>query len=169
MANPAIKGNRFWEARSTHGRKPIFGSPEELLKCSMEYIRWVEDNPLYEAKAFHYQGEVVIKEIPKMRAMTIGSLCLFLDIGADAWGQYKTRSDGFAEVTKVIIQCIKEQKFGGAAANLLNANIIARDLGMVDKKEISGSIANMNINSDMDPKEAAKLYSQMIKSDGEDE
>jgi hypothetical protein len=92
---------------------------------------------------------------------------LFLDIGPDAWRQYKTRSDGFAAVTEAIEQCIKEQKFGGAAANLLNANIIARDLGLVDKKDISGSITSKNINSNMDPKEAASLYSQMIKGNGE--
>lgn len=36
---------------------------------------------------------------------------------------------------------IYEQKFTGAAADLLNPNIIARDLGLADKKELSGGLA----------------------------
>ena len=35
-------------------------------------------------------------------------------------------------------EIIRQQKFEGAAANLLNANIIARDLGLADKAEITG-------------------------------
>jgi hypothetical protein len=37
---------------------------------------------------------------------------------------------------------ILDQKFTGAAADLLNPNIIARDLGLTDKKEVSGDLLN---------------------------
>ena len=33
---------------------------------------------------------------------------------------------------------IRTQKFTGAAAYMLNANIIARDLGLANKEELSG-------------------------------
>lgn len=133
---PAPKGNRFWEARSTHGRKPIFKTPEKLFEACQEYFIWVEDNPLYEAKAFFHQGEVTIAQIPKMRAMTIGGLCTFLDIDRTTWLEY-TRREGFSNVTRAIEEIIKNQKFVGAAADLLNANIIARDLGLADKSELT--------------------------------
>ncbi|PDT71723.1 DNA-packaging protein [Bradyrhizobium ottawaense] len=135
MAAPI--GNKFWEARSSHGRAPVFGSPDELWKASCEYFEWVEANPLYEAKAFAYQGEVTVENLPKMRAMTIASLCIFLDISVSAWHDYKARED-FVQVTIQIEQIIRQQKFSGAAADLLNANIIARDLGLADKQELSG-------------------------------
>lgn len=47
MAAP--KGNRFWEARSSHGRNPKFESPEALWAACCEYFEWVEANPLPEA------------------------------------------------------------------------------------------------------------------------
>jgi hypothetical protein len=91
----------------------------------------VEENPLWESKLFAYQGEISEGVAPKMRAMTIDGLCLFLDIGVQTWHDYKVR-DGFSEVTSRAESVIRSQKFAGAAADLLNANIIARDLGLKD-------------------------------------
>lgn len=130
----APKGNKFWLARSSHGANPKFDSPETLWSACLEYFEWVENNPLLEMKAFHASGVVVTKELPKMRAMTLSGLCNFLDICDNTWTNYKEKQD-FLRVTKKVEQIIKDQKFSGAAADLLNANIIARDLGLVDKQE----------------------------------
>lgn len=134
MAAP--KGNRFWEMRSSHGRKPIFHDADELWDAACEYFAWVEDNPLEEEKLFHFQGAVVRDKISKIRAMTVAGMCLFLDISDDAWEDYCKRKD-FIGVTDQIKKVIYDQKFSGAAADLLNANIIARDLGLGDKVETS--------------------------------
>lgn len=136
MAAP--KGNRFWEARSTHGRAPIFQTPDILWDCALEYFAWVEDNPLYEDKLVTFQGSATHEPVEKMRAMTIGGLCLFLDISRQAWSEYEKRKD-FGDVTRRIAETIRTQKFAGAAADLLNANIIARDLGLADKSELTGA------------------------------
>lgn len=128
MAAP--KANRFWEARSSHGRKPIFACPEELWEACVEYFDWVADNPLHEGIA--HQGKVSDDALPKMRAMTIGGLCVFLDIGEQTWRDYGKRED-FSGVTTRAEGIIRQQKFEGAAAGLLSANIIARDLGLADK------------------------------------
>ena len=77
---PAPLGNRFWEARSTHGRKPIFATPEILWDAATQYFEWNEANPLWETKSYMFQGAPVQDQIPKMRAMTIMGLCLYLDI-----------------------------------------------------------------------------------------
>lgn len=134
---PAPKGNQFWKQRSTHGRAPIFDNPDDLLDACEQYFQWVEDNPLYEAKAFAYQGDVKQEPIPKMRAMTVGGLCIFLGINQETWTNYRNNED-FLGVTSQVDEIIRTQKFSGAAADLLNANIIARDLGLKDSKEISG-------------------------------
>lgn len=133
----APKGNQFWRVRSSHGRKPVFATPDALWSAAAEYFQWVTDHPLYEAKAFAYQGEVVVKELPKMRAMTIVALCLFLDLDRTTWAEYKLRED-FTHITTRVEEVIRTQKFEGAAAELLNPNIIARELGLADKTQLTG-------------------------------
>lgn len=135
MAAP--KGNRFWEARSSHGRNPIFASPEELQTACLEYFEWVEENPLYEDRIISFQGVATHVPTAKMRAMTLDGLCLFLDIRRGTWNDYRAKED-FAEVCEQVDQSIRQQKFTGAAADLLNANIIARDLGLADRQELTG-------------------------------
>lgn len=72
-----------------------------------------------------------------MRAMTLSGLCLFLDIADNTFRLYRARDD-FKEVTEKIDQVIRWQKFTGAAAELLNPVIIARDLGLKDSHEHTG-------------------------------
>jgi hypothetical protein len=155
MAAPL--GNKFWEARSSHGRKPIFATPDDLWAAAVEYFQWVEDNPLYEAKAFAYQGDVKIENMPKMRAMTVTGLCIFLDIDRTTWGEYGKRED-FSIITARVEEVIRTQKFEGASADLLNANIIARDLGLADKSEldVKGSLQTVS-DEDLDARIAQLL------------
>ncbi|MEG1350540.1 MAG: terminase small subunit, partial [Hafnia sp.] len=115
MAAP--KGNRFWEARSSHGRNPKFESPEALWAACCEYFEWVEAHPLWEMKAFAYQGEVTQEPIAKMRAMTISGMCIFLDITRQTWGTFRAM-EGFSDVTSRAEEIIYDQKFSGAAADL---------------------------------------------------
>ncbi|WP_145534854.1 DNA-packaging protein [Yersinia alsatica] len=133
MAAP--KGNRFWEARSTHGRNPKFESPDVLWEACCEYFTWVEANPLYEVKAFAFQGVVTQESLPKLRAMTISGLCIFLDITRQTWGTFRAM-EGFSDITTRAEEIIYDQKFSGAAADLLNANIIARDLGLKEQSQV---------------------------------
>ena len=144
MAPPI--GNRFWETRSTHGRRPIFSSPDHLWEACCEYFIYAEDNPLWETKSYMYQGAPVQDQIPKMRAMTMDGLCTFLDIGTSTWADYRNRKD-FSEVIEKVERVMRDQKFSGAAADLLNPNIIARDLGLKDSTttdlNVIGSLAEL--------------------------
>jgi hypothetical protein len=94
----------------------------------------VEENPLLEEKVFSASEGLRRADIAKMRAMTMDGLCLFLDIGDSTWHDYRNRED-FTEVVARAEKVMRSQKFAGAAADLLNPNIIARDLGLVDKSE----------------------------------
>jgi len=130
----APENNQFWKQRAKHGRDKIFETPELLWESCVEYFQWTEDNPLKEDKVFHNAGTITHAEVNKMRAMTIGGLCIFLDIVITTWENYKDRQDYLDVITRVEL-IIKNQKFTGAAADLLNPNIIARDLGLADKKD----------------------------------
>ena len=166
MAAP--KGNRFWEARSSHGRDKLFTSPDVLLAACIEYFEWVEENPLYESKPFAYQGVVVQESVPKMRAMTMMGLCNFLGIGTSTWSDYRAMKD-FSAVIEQVEQCMRQQKFEGASADLLNANIIARDLGLADKvsAEHTGKDGAALI-PDISPQEMARRVAFILASGMED-
>lgn len=135
---PAPNANSFWKARSTHGRKPIFESSDDLWNAACEYFEWCENNPLKEDKLFAFQGEVTRDSIDLMRPFTIGSLCIFLDIGDQTFADYGKRDD-FSGVVANIKKVIYEQKFSGAATGLLNSNIIARDLQLRDASSVEVS------------------------------
>lgn len=123
------KGNELWKARSSHGRKPKFATPELLWNVCVEYFEWVNENPINSVELISYQGTSKLENVPKMRAMTITGMCVFIDISFQAWKEYRER-DGYSEVCEKVDTIIREQKFTGAAAGLLNGCIIARDLGL---------------------------------------
>lgn len=159
MAAP--KGNRFWELRSSHGRSPNFTSPEALWSAACEYFEWVDDNPLWEDKIVSYQGDTKHEPVAKMRAMTVAGLCLFLDISRDTFEEYRKRQDLCGVATR-IDDVIKSQKFAGAAADLLNANIIARDLGLADRSELSGVDGKPIETKDVSDRDLAKAVFALI-------
>ena len=133
-----LPGNRLWEARSSAGPKPQFADAESLWAACIEYFEWVEANPLHEAKAFAYEGAVTVEPLPKMRAMTIGALCVFLDITERSWRIWRDERPDLLPVITRVEAIIRAQKFEGASAGLLDPRIIARDLGLADRQELTG-------------------------------
>jgi hypothetical protein len=130
MAAPA--GNRFWELRSKHGRDKIFSDPNTLWEAATEYFTWCEDHPLIE---IDFKGKDATEvELPKLRAFTIHGLCSYLGVNSKYFNDFK--HEDFSEVLTRISDIIYNQKYTGAAAGFLNPNIIARDLGLTDKKEM---------------------------------
>jgi hypothetical protein len=126
-----------------------------LWTACQEYFAWVEENPLMEARIIAFQGAATHVPVAKMRAMTISGLCIFLDIGRRTWDEYRIRQD-FLPVCSHVEQIIREQKFTGAAADLLNANIIARDLGLADRQEHTGKGGGPIETVDLSDTEAAR-------------
>lgn len=133
-----LPGNGFWKARSSHGAKPKFENAEDLWAACCEYFEWVEANPLYEDKLVTFQGAATHEPVAKMRAMTISGLCIFIDVTFETWTEWRKSRSDLSDVIARVEAIIYQQKFSGAAADLLNANIIARDLGLSDKSELSG-------------------------------
>lgn len=133
-----LPGNRFWEARSSAGPKPKFDTPKKLWNACVKYFEWVEDNPLYEIKITAFQGDVTQTPVAKMRAMTQSGLCNFLNISRSTWDNWRTTRPDLSDIIGTVEEIIYQQKFEGAAADLLNANIISRDLGLADRKEHTG-------------------------------
>lgn len=131
-------GNQYYLLRSKDGRDKKFENPEELTDAINEYFQWAIDNPLKESQLVSYQGVSKLEEIPKMRAFSLEGLCNFIDLSVEGFKLYESRED-FIGVTTRARQIIDSQQFEGAASNFLNPNIIARKLGLTDKKEVDYS------------------------------
>ena len=139
MAPP--KGNRFWELRdhSKAKRPSKYKNPEDLWEECKKYFKYVDNNPMYETKAFVVKGEVVQEKIPKPIPYTLAGLRLFLGINTDTWNSWRKNRNDLMEVIEKAEQIIWQQKFAGAAADLFNANIISRELGLADKQDHTSS------------------------------
>jgi DNA-packaging protein gp3 len=128
----APKGNQFWKLRSKHGRDRIFATPEIMWEAACEYFEWCDKNP-FQAVEVSAGCKVTV---PKMRPYTLSGLSIYLDVWTSYFDEFsKTCSKEFSEVISRIREVIYSQKFSGAASGFFNANIIARDLGLADKRE----------------------------------
>ena len=135
-----MPGNKFWEVRSSCGANPKFETADQLRAACVEYFTWCHDNPLYADSVTTYQGTTTHEPIAKMRAFTLQGLYMFVDVSQRQWGTWRTERDDLRPVIEWAEAVIYRQKFEGAAADLLNASLIARELGLADKREHSGGM-----------------------------
>lgn len=132
----AAKNNQWWKLRAKHGRDKTFSSPEHLWESCEQYFEVTEKRKWNKTDFRGKDAEKVI--IPTETPFTLQGLCLFLGIDVRTWNDYKNLEShkDFHPITTHVEQIIYVQKFEGATVGAFNANIIARDLGLVDKKEI---------------------------------
>lgn len=137
------KGNQFWKLRSKHGRDKLFANPVLMWEAASEYFEWCDNNPLMEAvvqkRKINRDEEIIeLIDCPKKRPYTMQGLCLYLGCSTEFFRHFeennKDASDFMPIITR-IRETIYNHKFTGAASGFFNANIIARDLGLVDKKQ----------------------------------
>lgn len=149
---PAPKNNEFWKLRSKHGRDAIFTEPEKMKEAAGEYFQWCVDNPLKEevlqkVKVNRDEEEIRHETVSKLRVFQLTGLCIYLGVNEKYFAQFESelttkkkftleQVQGFSNVITHIREVIFTQKFEGAAAGFFNANIIARDLGLADKKQL---------------------------------
>lgn len=121
-------------------RKPReFYSPQDFLIEVAKYFEWCDDHPLLEEQVFQYQGSIVRADKGKVRPYTKRGLATFLAIPYSRLKTYSDRGGEWADAVEMVEQVIYTQKFENAAANLLNAGMISRDLGLADRNEITGA------------------------------
>ena len=135
MAAPI--GNEFWKLRSKHGRDKIFSSPEILWDACNEYFQ-VTSTRVWVKKDWVGKDALEVNRETSV-PFTQAGLYIFLNIVAQTWLEYKKLQD-FSDVIARAEQIIYNQKFEGAAVGAYNANIIARDLGLAEKKDVEKTI-----------------------------
>lgn len=129
-------GNNVWRLRRKLGAPRVFEDALSLWEACCDYFEWSTQNPLFEAKAL---ADGAIIPISKLRAFTQRALCVHLQISDETWRIWRSERDDLKDVIATVDAIIYSQKFEGAAAGLLNAGLIARELGISDKKEVTGA------------------------------
>ncbi|MBK0403885.1 DNA-packaging protein [Adhaeribacter sp. BT258] len=122
------------------GRPRRFATPEQLWQAASAYFEWCEAHPLFKVQWVGGIAKRVNIEIP--RPFTLSGLRLHLRCGVNYLSQLKKRltdSPQDRELEDIINRIelvIYEQKFVGAAVGIYNVSIIARDLGLMNRKTI---------------------------------
>jgi hypothetical protein len=144
-------GNQFWKLRSKHGRDKLFTTPELLWEAACEYFEWCDENPFHKREAKSVSGggrepgSIETVDLPVMRPYTLQGLCIYLDCNTKYFNDLADANhEGFSEVITRIREVIYNQKFSGAASGFFNANIIARDLGLADKKDVEKTVKHID-------------------------
>lgn len=145
MAAP--KNNAFWKLRSKHGRERIIQDPAALLESANDYFQKCVDNPLIQ---IDFKGKNLERvEIPHPKVFQKDELAIFC--GLAQWrpiAELKGASEDFRQVVIHIEKIISTQKFQYAAVNMFNSNIIARDLGLKDRKDITTDGQSLNLTDE---------------------
>jgi len=141
----AEEGNSYWRRRLVNKGKPRkFETAEELAEACVEYLEWVEDNPLFEDKPMSSRDGITHETITKMRVPTIQGLTTHLGVHRITWNKWRESRDDLKETIALIDNAMEAVQLEGASAGLLNASIIARMVGLVDKVESKSVTADLS-------------------------
>lgn len=138
------KGNELWKNRETHGVPKAIDSPEQLFGFFIEYTEDVDANPWVKVDFRGKDADRV--EIPTQKPYTwFGFENYLYGKGIiKSLDDYKSnkeqRYSDFADIITRIDRIIYDQKITGATVGAFNANIIARELGLADKKEVAATV-----------------------------
>lgn len=116
----------------------VYLTAQEFLDACCVYFKWVDETPLQEEQVFQYKGGIVRADKAKVRPYTKTGLASHLSIPAARLDSYKMRGGEWLEAIELVEQAIYNHKFEHAAAGLMNAMLIVRDLGLADKTELGG-------------------------------
>lgn len=136
--NIFIQNNQLWKLRSKHGRDKLFATPELLREAAGEYFEYCDTTPVLKEDYVGGFATRVLRQMP--RPYTLAGLCIYVGASRHWWNEFrKHATPDFLEVIHEIEEMIWNQKFEGATAGVFNANIISRDLGLVDKTDVKTS------------------------------
>lgn len=139
------RGQGYWSKRASippSGAKKAIETPDYLWMLACQYFNSIDENPFLKQELTKF-GQPV--EIQNLKPYTWAGLedYLFEKGIISTLQDYKSNRDGrydsFVEVVRAIDNVIYNNKFEGAAVNAFNSNIIARDLGLVDKSAVQVS------------------------------
>jgi len=130
-------------------KQKIIDSPIEMANLFLKYSEYEKGRPKFENVLHQKTGQIIA--VPREVPLTWNGFEIWLsengiiekidDYKADKDGRYKEYADIITRIGKIIYH----DKYNGAAAGIFNPNIIARDLGLADKKDLQHSIPEKQV------------------------
>ena len=126
--------------------RPLKYQPDELLVKFQEYITWAKEHPIpivrkvtnTTTKGDTYGSDSIER---KPRLLSISGFLVFIGAGSDWWQSLDRdgakRADAFSRVKDFIREFCQSYQKEMASADIFNANIVSRLLGLADKKDIT--------------------------------
>lgn len=117
-------------------------TPEEFLSLFYEYKKQREDYTITVPHATN-KGVLDLKIHPPLTWASFDAWLFEKKIITDTEDYRLNRDDRYGDfggVIRAIGNIIYQSKFDGAVVGLYKENIIARDLGLTEKKEVSGGL-----------------------------
>lgn len=155
------KGNQLYKLRVHTGAYKKYATAAALAKKCNEYFEWIENNPDHKPEVINRpwtetiieyrkdpkNGEEIkvkrklqhthtIIQIPVKKPYTFEGLCNFLKISTETFKNYQADADKFEVCTQARL-LIDQHQFEGAASGFFKEQIIARKLGLTDRKDIT--------------------------------
>lgn len=135
---------KYVEEPKDKGRYKEFITPKDMLTAIADYFQWVDDNPYKEHDFIGKDGRSDYRQ--KLRPYTWQGLCLFLGVNTVYFNEFEARikkgeimgGQDFSKVITYAREVIYDNKLSGATSNLFSHHIVARDLGLADKKQLEG-------------------------------
>lgn len=133
--------------------RPLKYTPAKLQEKFVEYVQWCKDNPIVlgtkvsntSVEGIPY-GSVTTEEKPRL--VSIGGFLVYIGATRSWWGELDRAKQDFSAVKDLIRGFCEEYQKEMAAANIFNANIISRLLGLADKQQVEATAPiNLSLES----------------------
>lgn len=137
----AEPGNKYWQFRNKHGRNFKY-TPEELWDEAVKYFDWMSERTWIKKEAVKGRDGAEIVDLPTSTPFSLETFCLFADIDHKTFANYESDEatyKDFFPIASRIRKIIESQQFEGATVGAYNSSIVARKLGLADKKDMEVS------------------------------
>ena len=134
---PAPKGNRYGVDLESFV-KPKSYQPQEWAQKFIDYLE-VRQGKVWNKKECIKSGDSAgtVFDVPISLPLTIESFCVFANVSMQTFSNYE-KKEGYEDyfgVTTRIRTVIEAEQLEGAVIGAYNPNIVARKLGLADKRE----------------------------------
>jgi hypothetical protein len=144
----ADEHGRLWLVNPSLPGSVRISDPRVLYEHCLRYFDWASDNALHEGR-LGVKNEVVYA-VPKMRPFSVKALCVFCGWSPKTWRQWRETREDLEDVIEWAESVIETQKFEGAAAGLLNASVVMRDIGLKEQIDHSSEDGTMTPRATVD-------------------
>ena len=141
MAAP--KGNRLESVYYPPYKTRAYATPELIREECDSYFNWIDENPIMKNEALKSgldAGKII--SIPTQRPYLLEGLCDHLGITVQTFLNYESKPEykEYFDICTYVRQRIYRQNLEFGYSGAFDAGLVARKLGIADKKEFEANI-----------------------------